>query len=345
MSSTSSPSSSFSNLVPNQPGLFPTVNLTSLTVSSKSRKNSNGALQSVTNNTCYSCFGNSMQSMKYLCCLFLGIIVAIRVSATLFTSTYVRTILQDLMVNQEFISVTPQQLMTEKYRTRGQAEIRQSDVTIVGVARDIADQLPRLLIQIESLAKEFQFSQAIFVEGDSSDSTLQDLEIWAAKSPYNRTIVTISSFNDMEDVEGFKGLPLPREGRLAKARNKALDELRNLPVQTKYMIVLDMDIIGWNPYGIEDSFGRVDDWDVVCANGILLQGIYRDTYAFRKEGIDTNHHKCGDDHADYNISFTERFQNRALHTVNHFVSFFSFFLTFAPVHFLLNRNLKRKQND
>jgi hypothetical protein len=220
------------------------------------------------------------------------------------------------MINQEFLSVGPQPIMTDKYRSQGRVEIQQSDVTIVGVARNIASGLPTLLPQIEELAGRFRYSQVVFVEGDSDDATLPSLIKWAAKLPHNRTVISVSSSNDQETNIHFQARPLAREGRLANARNRLLQEVEKLPIQTKYMIMLDTDIIGWNPYGVEDSFGRSDDWDVICANGIILHGLYRDTYAFRSSDIDTNHHKCGSDHGLYNITWNERVKNRALVTVS-----------------------------
>ena len=93
---------------------------------------------------------------------------------------------------------------------------------------------------------------------------------------------------------------MSREGRLAIARNVALKELHKLP-PTEYIIIIDLDVLGWDMNGVADSFGR-RDWDVICANGILVHGVYRDTYAFRTKELNTNHHWAGGDHGDYNIT-------------------------------------------
>jgi hypothetical protein len=114
----------------------------------------------------------------------------------------------------------------------------------------------------------------------------------------------------MEISGYFQGRPIPREGRIAKARNVAMDALAALPTQTQFVIAIDMDILGWDPNGVLDSFSR-SGWDVMCSHGILLHGIYRDTYAFRYDGINTNHHWGGKDHSEYNISASEYMQNRA----------------------------------
>jgi hypothetical protein len=79
---------------------------------------------------------------------------------------------------------------------------------------------------------------------------------------------------------------------------------------TEYVIIIDLDILGWDLGGIVDSFSKSKLWDVVCSHGVLLHGIYRDTYAFRSPGIDTNHHRCGQDHGTYNITYDEKQEYR-----------------------------------
>lgn len=107
----------------------------------------------------------------------------------------------------------------------------------------------------------------------------------------------------------FSGRNLPREGRLAMSRNDGLAVLRSRP-PTDFVVMIDMDIVGWDMKGLIDSFSRaavaadmgVQPWDVMCANGIILGGLFRDTYAFRQPGINTNHHWAGTDYFDYNMS-------------------------------------------
>jgi len=99
----------------------------------------------------------------------------------------------------------------------------------------------------------------------------------------------VSASSIIENDGPGKGEPLPREGRIAISRNAILDHIASSHAPTDFIIVIDLDIVGWDPLGIFDTLGR-NDWDVVCAHGVMLQGEYRDTYALRIGGIDTNHH-------------------------------------------------------
>ena len=215
--------------------------------------------------------------------------------------------LGDLLINQEISEVATlsnggsSHGSTVLIRKAGLRFMRQTNVTLIGVAKNVGPKLPAVLRQIDRLADFFSFSRAIFVQGDSTDGTDATLKAWAERSSSNRTILTTSSVDEKETVGHFAGKPMPREGRISKARNVALDAVAALSTPTEYLIVIDMDIIGWDPLGVIDSFAR-PEWDVMCAHGILLHGIYRDTYAFRYDGINTNHHWAGKDHAEYNIS-------------------------------------------
>lgn len=243
---------------------------------------------------------------------------------------------EDLLINTQWRDVPHQPTRYRGINNSGKLRMKRSSVTIVGVGKDIAARLPTFLPQVEFLASEFNYSQAAFVEGDSSDSSRELLMKWAAKSPKNRTIVTVASAKDKDSIGVFKGLILPREGKLSIARNHALDVIRKLPV-TDFVVMVDMDVIGWNIYGVRDSFGR-SSWDVICANGIIMHGMYRDTYAFRAKGIDTNHHKGGMDHDLYQISEAQRSKNREIVRVRQFDRIFMF-LTIFPFPFLLSYTL------
>lgn len=255
-------------------------------------------------------------------------------------------VLRDLLINQEMLKVPHSATIvassstlrvgiervlaseplsstqTVDYVARGRLRASQSSVTFLGVAKDAGYYIPRVLQQIEEMAAYFPKSQAILIEGDSVDNTAQVIEAWRQLSPSNRTVLTYSLIDAMETVPAFNGSIMPREGRLSLARNKALEQL-NFHAPTEYIVMVDLDIVGVSMEGFLDTFGR-DGWMAMCAHGVILSSFYRDTYAFRMPGLDTNHHKCGSDHLLYGISPEERSQNRKLVEVS-----LSFLLPFS----------------
>ena len=196
---------------------------------------------------------------------------------------------EDFLINQEILPPrTKWDRMPGRSATvrQGLAVMRASNITFIGIARDIGPHLIKVLPQLENLAKEFKYSRAIFVEEQSVDNTPEILQKWAARSPSNRTVLLHYFYDHHEQVGFFKGRKMPREGRLAASRNKALQTLHKMSDKTDYVIVVDLDIVGFDPNGVADSFARRGSsmqWDVICANGIMMHGTYRDTFAFRTE--------------------------------------------------------------
>jgi hypothetical protein len=291
--------------------------------------------------------------LRWTVLVFMGV-AYLFTSFTSFLMIFYPVGFEDLLINQGFLSVRPQALITNTYAEKGMQKMKRSSVTIIGIARNVAISLPTILPQVELLGENFATSHVIFVEGDSSDYSRHLLNQWAAISPTNRTILESSS-RHLRDTQGvFINKSLPREGRIAAARNVALNYLqhslnksnmylkstlsqdldpvsgnqgqdskypnldsRYLGLDQGYTIILDLDIIGFNLLGVADSLGR-GHWDVMCATGIILFGRYRDVYALRDRtrGIVNNHHRSGDDHAMYGISEVERKINRRNYTVS-----------------------------
>ena len=257
--------------------------------------------------------------------------------------------LEDFLINAQLIS--PHSLNPPRAKDKGQNVMRASTVTFIGITRDQEREMPNVLLQIEHLAKQFKTSRAIFVEAQSNDKTAALLTKWAASSPNNRTAI-VHYFNsswDQEQEGFFKGHKMPREGRIALTRNGALESLRNETNKTDYVIVVDLDIVGFDIDGVADSFAHRDNlaWDVVCANGhtpshtssttrplnpsitptffsytlsltysptgIMLHGTYRDTYALRSDTWNnTNAHLWNHEPLDmYNFTIADKEQHKS----------------------------------
>lgn len=220
----------------------------------------------------------------------------------------------DLMINQELIRIRPSTSKFKHTVALGRSAMLDSSVTFVGVGKQVDKNLVHnLLDNLDILSRDFAFSRFIFVVDSSARSMQEIFKHWASQSPYNRVIL-ISTPPLMEPAGLFPNsehVPYPREGKIAQARNMALAEYQKGPA-TDYIINIDLDIIGWDLSGVRDSFGQEHQWDVACANGIILYGIYRDAYAFRMPGVETNHHLSGRDHAHLNFSAAESLENHRL---------------------------------
>jgi hypothetical protein len=211
----------------------------------------------------------------------------------------------DTLINLKFIQPKEQPLLHNEHAIAGRKKAASLTVTFLGLAKNSGSSLPNVLRQLDQLSWSFKSSQALFIVGSSEDDTYELIKQYQKKSLHNRTIAT-GSFHYEDDVAIRHGLPhlKTREGRIASVRNYALQELSKLPA-TDFVIMIDMDIIGFNVPGVLDSFGRLPSWDVMCANGIVLYGIYRDVFALRTKTIQyTNHHVWHHDQSE-NVNITE----------------------------------------
>ena len=218
--------------------------------------------------------------------------------------------LKDLMINQELMFIGKKST-DYTFSKDGKEEMKKSTATFVGVGKSIEPHLIHpLLKDLDKLSQQFSSSRAIFVIDSGAFGMQKIFNDWAKESPSNRTIL-LAVAPRLEEKGLFPDSELtwfPREGKIAQARNIVLGEYVKGP-PTDYMVNIDLDIIGWDLGGVRDTFGQSSEWDVACANGVILYGIYRDAYAVRAPGIMTNHHLSGLDHAQFNITLAEKEAN------------------------------------
>mmetsp|Transcript_16808 Transcript_16808/g.28513 ORF Transcript_16808/g.28513 Transcript_16808/m.28513 type:complete len:354 (-) Transcript_16808:1414-2475(-) len=224
----------------------------------------------------------------------------------------------DFLTNTEVKPIVNAGRSPYYYSSDGRRKMSESNVTIIGIGKNLGRTLSPILNQLDALSGRFSNSHVYLVfDGSASIETKIILQRWHNQSGYNHTVIyqeelEINSHTTMFASE-YNHDRSTREGRIALARNVGLQIMRKQPrFMANYVIQLDLDILGWDMYGIEDSFGQTSQWDAVCSNGIMMHGLYRDTYAFRmsSNGINTNHHLSGTDHELYNISKTQRIRNR-----------------------------------
>jgi hypothetical protein len=130
-----------------------------------------------------------------------------------------------------------------------------------------------MIKNIEFIGSNFKDYKVIIFENDSSDGTKELLSQWQMKNPKVKII--------SQDF-GFKKRPSIKF--LASIRNKYLEEMVNSEYKDfDLLMLLDMDMsYGVDIRGVFDSIAKIDQWDMVCANGIFNSaGKMYDAYAYR----------------------------------------------------------------
>lgn len=160
--------------------------------------------------------------------------------------------------------------------------MRQKDIVICGICKNIADNVDNILAKIFRLGSMFRSYSLYIYENDSVDATLSKLVQSSAKLNMPITIETETLEVEPHDQDKSEY----RRERMAYARNKYLDHIRDKEFDN--LIVCDLDIeVGWSYEGIAHSFAF--DFDVVGSNGLIYQKnregeTYRcfyDTWAYR----------------------------------------------------------------
>jgi hypothetical protein len=133
-------------------------------------------------------------------------------------------------------------------RTGRQAQIGRA--VFVGVARNCADHLARVLPNLDRLAGTYEQASFLFAVSDSDDGTLSQLRDWLAEGRTGQAIDLGTLVDDM---------PL-RTVRIAHARNVCLDVLHSSPYgPVDHVVVADMDDVLTEPV-VVDAFQAAKAW-------------------------------------------------------------------------------------
>jgi len=174
-------------------------------------------------------------------------------------------------------------------RQRGRDRMRKEKVVFCGIARDNAEHLDKTLALIERMGEMFASYKVIVYENDSSDATLSMLKAWRDK--LGEQTVTVLH-------EHLEWPPAIADGGFSKRRFQILSYCRNQYVarlkcpeyaDSKYAVVLDMDLWDFDVDGLAHSFGvgggggDVVEWSSISANGVFDGRTYYDALAFRSD--------------------------------------------------------------
>ena len=113
--------------------------------------------------------------------------------------------LDDFLINEKWKKPRTAYKHTDYHNplASGRPAMMNTNVTFLGVGRNLGPGLPIILQQIEMLSNEFSYSRIIFVEGGSTDETPKILQEWAnTSSSQNRTIITMKD-DDGTEKNGY----------------------------------------------------------------------------------------------------------------------------------------------
>lgn len=184
------------------------------------------------------------------------------------------------------------------YCTLGFYIAKRSSCTILGCAKNIAWNLPQILIKLQKIGSMFQSCNYFIYENDSTDNT--SLLLQRHSNPSIQILC-----EKLKQPQHEQDKSLLRRSTMAFCRNKCLQYRK----PSTYTIIVDLDLHGISYEGILNTLGH--DLDVVGSNGILYKDnkrLYYDTWAHRVgnwEDKTTNdlHFNRGEDPIEVNSCF------------------------------------------
>lgn len=156
---------------------------------------------------------------------------------------------------------------------KGLAEISKHKVIFAGITRDNGRDTEKMMRFITKFGSFFQDYRVVIFEDDSSDDTLNILKKFESQDKKIRIL-----------SENFGIRKRPSIEFLSDIRNKYIDAI-NGDEYKKFdiAIILDLDMkYGFDERGILHSFSKINEWDILCSNGIYTKkGNMWDAFAFR----------------------------------------------------------------
>ena len=141
-------------------------------------------------------------------------------------------------------------------------------LVIAGTVRDVSKYADAVFSNIDNISSLFQETQIVIVESNSSDDTVQRYRNEETKRS-NMKFVSLGHDADAQ-----------RTNRIANARNKYLDIIREDYSDYDYVLMMDMDDKGSYPITKESILSNFEntEWNMICAN---QPDMYYDLWALR----------------------------------------------------------------
>jgi hypothetical protein len=147
------------------------------------------------------------------------------------------------------------------------------NLIICGAVKNVQPHLIRIRDSIHQLIHQtpflFHLSHILFLEHNSTDNTVQELQTWSQFFVCNVTVLSGVSYEPERTV------------RLAQARNRLWQEISYLSSSTStidFVLMMDMDDVNWHLSNLDQCLQLPPDWSVCCCNSYK---VYYDLWALR----------------------------------------------------------------
>lgn len=156
--------------------------------------------------------------------------------------------------------------MDSKTRETGIQKMKDSKIIFTGLCRNVEETLDKnikLLLESGSYYKDYR---VILFENDSTDRSREIIKEWSNKNAKIELIeceVPNCQYKKKREI----GLSRSRQDNMVFYRNKCLDYIKQKYSDYEYLLIVDLDMVGY--YSIEGLIHSMsfDDWDAIFVNG------------------------------------------------------------------------------
>jgi glycosyltransferase involved in cell wall biosynthesis len=164
-------------------------------------------------------------------------------------------------------------------------------VSICSIVRDCELNLKKNIPRIEQLRTFFKDSEVVVFENDSKDDTKKTLLKWGSESAQVHVFTDTFGSTTVPSKKSIEGNPyysISRIEKMVSYRNKYIHFLNSQGFRRDLVLIIDLDISGFDIDGILHSIGTEIDWDCISANGTSVSSEfkkqYHDSYALIEYG-------------------------------------------------------------
>lgn len=156
--------------------------------------------------------------------------------------------------------------MDSKTRDTGVQKMKDSKIIFTGLCRNVEETLDKnikLLLESGSYYKDYR---VVLFENDSTDRSREIIKEWSNKNAKIELIeceVPNCQYKKKREI----GLSRSRQDNMVFYRNKCLDYIKQKYSDYDYLLIVDLDMVGY--YSIEGLIHSMsfDDWDAIFVNG------------------------------------------------------------------------------
>lgn len=145
-------------------------------------------------------------------------------------------------------------------------KMRNSKIIMTGLCRNVSENIDKNIKLLLETGAYYKDHKIVIFENDSTDGSRERIKEWT-KNDSNVELIECEVPNCQYKKERYFGLSRKRQDDMVFYRNKCLNYIKENYSNYDYLLLVDLDMVGY--YSIEGLIHSMsfDDWDAIFVNG------------------------------------------------------------------------------